>query len=98
MMYVFIPVFLRKHPDPQRNIFIGDGGPHARTQEGKECRSRGLESNVISVGVFSYVSRADKRFAKREGLHTGTLHVADDRPALIVHKLNAHLGDASAGA
>lgn len=96
------------HPSPAVIVegFTSDVWPHAQTRGGRGCRSRELSKShhlsalllcaTILVSplldfiwpLWPYCSGDSREF-----VHTGSLDVADDRTGLVVHELDANLGD-----
>lgn len=73
---------------PHRRALIADAWPRARTRVGRECRSRGLR--LSQHFVYCVVVCLPER--------TWALDVADDGSGLVVHELDAALGDTTTGA
>lgn len=69
---------------------ISGGGPHAQTRAGTGCRPRGL------IFLLAGGPTASPRIVPSEFSHTRALDVADDAAGLVVHELDADLGDTTA--
>lgn len=78
-------------------LLIGDVWPHARTRAGRGCRSRELWRSQTSRQYFRvscWLFQAVRIGSPGLGVvRTGSLDVSDDRSGLVVHELDANLGN-----
>lgn len=96
MMYIFssfnlVCWFLASSSSAQPPI--SGGGPHAQTRAGTGCRPRELQHVVSPPPKSDHLASRPSR-----ALLTGTLDVPDDATALVVHELDADLGNTTARA
>lgn len=78
-------------------LLNGDGGPHARTREEQGCRPHGLLGKLLVFAAL-VVCLCLCVYVRNGLLFTRALDVTDDGAGLVVHELDADLGNTTARA
>lgn len=96
------PYFPTTFPVPcailPRGLFTSGDGLHARTRGGRGCRSRELFRTTNCQHFPPYTLGSSSSSSSQGVVRTGSLDVSDDRSGLVVHELDADLGNTTARA